>query len=337
MNKTLLQLGLLSLAIGGSASGVTYTTIMSGENSETFSFVNNNNGNRTTVTSVQSPFLFPTYITGGTDTLTYPSGDTGGAPEPWWFHYYTGGGCASVCTHDRTGEGIPRPEPSIGQVSDPKSSVLGFLTKAAFKKTTATTSNGALPAHIIETAYFSERKDYQGEREIGIARLIRPWTSDDVMFAYWYTNDNCGLGGGSGDNMGQPYCRTSRATNGATENPSTAWNNGNGQLLAGGYSNYAFFPYGTIPPGTTYIYQTYIFWASWDSTYKQRVDVFDSGLTTLLWGANIDTSYMGVNLGLTTSGTSGYVTVGTQRFDPSNTLSATGVELDVDYVQTVKP
>lgn len=330
MNTTLLQLGLLSLAIGVTASAQTYTTIMSGENSQSFSFLNNNTGgNRTTVTSVQSPFAYPNYTTGGTDSQTYPSGNTGGNPEPWWFYYYS---CPPyVCTYDWTGVAIERP-PSIGQISSQKSSALGFLTQAALKGT-ATTNNSSYEAELYETFYFTERNDYAGQKEIGIARLIRPYTSDDVTFAYWYTNDNCGLGGGSGPNMGQPNCRTSQATTGATEDPTTAW--GSGQLLAGGYANYAFFT--GLTTGTTYIFQTYIFWASWDSTYKQRVEVWDSTFTTQIYAANIDTTYLGVSLGLTTSGTSGYVTLGTERYDPHGTLSQTGFELDVNYVQIITP
>ena len=51
--------------------------------------------------------------------------------------------------------------------------------------------------------------------------------------------------------------------------------------------------------------------------------------------SNLDTTNLGDSLGITTSGTSGYVTLATQRVDPDNKLSATGFQMDVDYVQTI--
>jgi hypothetical protein len=332
MKTKVLQLGLLSLAIAVSASGVTYTTIMNGENSTNYYFIGGT-PSRTTVTSVQSPFAYPSSYLGATDTQTYPSGS---GPEPWWFYYYTCG--ANTCTHDWTGEYIDRP-PSHGQISSQKSSVIGFLVKAAFKGTVGTTETPPNITHtgdLDEVAFFTERSDYQGQREIGISRIARagPY-ANDVAFAYWFTNDNCGLGGGSGPNMGYPYCRMSQATTGNTEIPSDAWMNGD--LVATGYADYAYITGLDTTYTTTYIFQTYIFWASWDSTYKQRVEVFDSTLTTLLFSANIDTTNLGASLGITTSGTSGYVTVGTERADPYNILTSTGIELDVDTVQTITP
>src|SRR5260370_39781134 len=75
-------------------------------------------------------------------------------------------------------------------------------------------------------------------REIGFARQMSPYASPsvDITFAYWYTNDNCGLhtGVGSDPNMGYPNCRDSQATTGAIEVPATAWTNGH--LLASGYN-----------------------------------------------------------------------------------------------------
>src|ERR1700682_2893366 len=120
MNTTLLQLGLLSLAIGVSASAETFTTIMSGENSQSYYFLGGT-PSRTTVTSVQSPFAYPSSNIGATDSQTFPSGNVSGTP-PWWFYYYTCGG--DVCTHDLTGEYVVRP-PSYGQISCQKSSVIG--------------------------------------------------------------------------------------------------------------------------------------------------------------------------------------------------------------------
>ncbi len=180
MNTTLLQLGLVSLAIGVSASAqpsLTYTTIMSGENSTWYSFHGGNNGGRTTVTSVQSPFGFPNDSTGGTDTQTYPSGSTNGNPEPWWFYFDSCSGTPAIncVAYDLTGTAIPRP-PAIGQISSQKSSVLGLLVYAAFE---GTVSNGgsSTPADMYEVAYFTERDDYQGQREIGIARQTSPYAT----------------------------------------------------------------------------------------------------------------------------------------------------------------
>ena len=327
MNTTLLQLGLFSLALGVNASAVTYTTIMKGESSEKFTFLSTATPPyRTTVTSVKSPFADPSSHLGANDSQTYPSGNSSGTPY-WWFYYYTCG-MDDVCTHDRTDEPIPRP-PSHGQVSSQKSSVIGLLAKAALKGT-ATTSDNDLAAHLYETFYFGERNDYADQKEIGFARQISPYADVDVTYAYWFTNVNCGLGGGSGPNMGYPYCRDSRATDGAKEDPATAW--ANGDLPATGY-NIEFIT--GLTTGTEYVFQAYIVWASWDSSYKLRVEVRDSTFTTVIFASNLDTTNLGDSLGITTSGTSGYVTLGTQRVDPNNTLSATGFQMDVDYVQTI--
>jgi len=332
MNTTLLQLGLLSLAIGVSASAQTYTTIMNGEDSQSYYFLGGI-PNRTTVTSVQSPFAYPSSNIGATDSQKYPSGNGSGTP-PWWFYYYTCG--ANVCTHDSTPDYIERP-PSHGQISSQKSSVIGLLAKATLKGT-ATSSDHTKAAHLYEVFYFTERNDYAGQREIGFARQMSPYASPsvDVTFAYWYTNDNCGLhtGVGSDPNMGYPNCRDSRATTGNIEVPATAWTDGH--LFAGGGNN---VPITGLTTGTQYIYKAHIFWAGWDSTYKLRVEVWDSTFTTQIFASNLDTTNLGDSLGITTSGTSGYVTLGTVRIDPhgTGTLSSTGVELCVDYVQTITP
>jgi hypothetical protein len=336
MNTTLLQLGLLSLAIGASASAQTYTNVMSGESSTSFSFLSGT-GSRTTVTSIQSPFGYPNTITGANDSQTYPSGSTGGNPEPWWFYYDTCG--SNTCAHDLTGAAIPRP-PAIGQVSYLKSSAIGFLTKATLN---GTVSNGGshAEANMYETFFLTERNDHQGQKEIGIARQMSPYAhaidpthnSGDYLYAYWFTNDNCG----AGTSVGYPTislaasCGTSQA-NGSVKALGSGLQVGyNIGFICGPSTTTCAFT------GGTYIFQTYIFWASWDSTYKQRIEIYDSSLSTLLFGDNIDTTYLGVSLGLTTSGASGYVTLGTQRFDPSNTLCQTGVNLSVNYVQIITP
>jgi hypothetical protein len=335
MTKTLYPIALLSLTFCGSASAQTYTNIMSGENSTKFSFLNGT-GSRTTVTSIQSPFGYPNTTTGANDSQTYPSGSTGGNPIAWWFYYGTCG--SNTCAYDLTGQAIPRP-PAIGQISSQKTSVRGFLTKATLN---GTVSNGGstTQADMYETFFFGERNDYQGEREIGFARQMSPYAhaidssnSGDYTYAYWFTNVNCG----DGNSLGYPSltiagtCRASQATGGVQALGTGA--------LPQGY-NFAFICGATgaciLSPGTTYIFSTYIFWASWDSTYKQRVEIFDSTFTTELYGANLDTSYLGISLGLTDAGTSGYVTVGTQRNDPSSTLSQSGISLGVDYVQIIQ-
>lgn len=77
----------------------------------------------------------------------------------------------------------------------------------------------------------------------------------------------------------------------------------------------------------------YLFWASWESNYKFRVEVWDSTYSTNIAAFNVDTSSGGVNFGATTSGMNGYVTLGTQRDDPSNALSASGVQLSITSVE----
>lgn len=189
------------------------------------------------------------------------------------------------------------------------------------------------PGRRFGYSLFSERNDYAGQKEIGFARQISPHADDeddDVTYAYWYTNVNCGFGGGSGPNMGYPYCRDSRATDGAQEVPATAW--ANGDLPAEGY-NFEFIT--GLTTGTKYNFLAYIFWASWDSSYKLRVEVRDSTFTTVIFASNLDTTNLGDSLGITTAGTSGYATVATQRVDPDGELSATGFQMDVDYVQTI--
>jgi hypothetical protein len=334
MKTTWLRLGILAAAIGVSATAQTYTNIMSGEDSTQLTFPSSPaSGQHATVTSVQSPFSFPSSNTSQNDYYyTFPTGNSGLTP-PWWFSYQD---CSPgpICADDSTGGNISRP-PTNGQISSLKSSGIGLLAQATFK---GTVSYSALtsPADLYETFYFTERDDYAGQREIGFVRDqgINTYyqSSYDITYAYWYTNDNCGVGGGSGPNMGEPWCRTSQAT-GAAEDPGTAWNDGD---LAATGINYVLITGLTI--GTEYIYQAYIFWASWDSTYKLRVEVWDSTFTTQIFASNLDTTNGTDNLNLTTSGTNGYVTLGTVRADPYDKMGGTGVELDVtSYVQIITP
>jgi hypothetical protein len=358
MNRPLFQLGLLSLAIGASVSAQTYTAIMSGENSTKFSFLNGT-GSRTTVTSVQSPFGFPNTITGANDTMTFPSGSSGGSPEPWWFYYGTCTPPASgVCAFDLTGAYIPR-GPSYGQISSQKSSVIGVWANAAFDGT-ASNGNSTVPAGMIEAIYFTVRDDYQGQQEIGIARQMNPYAycngmnspnncgsiynSGDYLFGYWYTNDNCGPANATGSPTTTlsvfASCQTSQA-NGSVQAVGSGPSGGS-LLQVGAPAGFAFIcgPSTTscAYTGASYVFQTYIFWASWDSTYKQRVEVWDSTFSTPYVGLNLDTTNGSVNLGLTTSGTSGYITVGTELYDPSGpTISSSGIQLSVSQVKMITP
>lgn len=214
--------------------------------------------------------------------------------------------------------------------------MIGLLATATFNGNVSY-STLTLPADLYETFFFTEREDYAGQREIGFVRDQGVNTvyqeSYDIAYAYWYTNDNCSVGGGSGPNMGEPWCRTSVATGGA-ENPATAWTNGD---LAATGMNYALIT-GLTTTGTEYTYQAYIFYATWDSTYKLRVEVWLPGFAGSgpLFAANVDTTNGTDNLNLTTSGTSGYVSVGTVRGDPNGVMSGTGVELDVSEVQILQ-
>jgi hypothetical protein len=300
------------LSLGVNAPAQTWTAIMSGENSEAFSFINNSTS-RTTVTSIQSPFAYPNTITGSTDTQTYPTGN-GSLTPPWWFYYTVSSGVYT--THDLTSANPGRP-PSYGQTSAQKSAVYGIRPKAAFSGSVSGSSGT-----MLEAIYFSERADWAGQREFGFFRQMSPGASLDKMYFYWSTNSNCSIS----DNQGYPYCRTSQATN-STEDPATA-------PLASEY----FLPTEVtgLTPGTTYYFNGYLFWAGWDSTYKFRVEVWDSTYSTEITAFNVDTSSGGVNYGLTTAGMNGYVTLGTQRADPNNALSSSGIQLSVTSVEIVQ-
>jgi hypothetical protein len=161
-------------------------------------------------------------------------------------------------------------------------------------------------------------------------------SSYDITYAYWYTNDNCGVytGVSTDPNMGYPTCRKGQQNTGTVEVPYTAYSNG---LLAP--TGYNFVLLTGLTVGTQYNYRAWIFWA-WDSTYKLRVEAWDSTFTTQIFGDNVDTTNVGDHLNLTTSGTSGYFTIGTLRDDnPGGTavMSGSGVQLDVAQVQKITP
>jgi len=315
MTPTRIALAMIAfLMLGLNAPAQTWTAIMSGENSQAFSFINNTTS-RTTVTSIQSPFAYPNTITGSTDTQTYPMGN-GSATPPWWF-YYSGSSGWSYTTVDLTSVN-PYRAPSYGQTSSQKSAVIGIRPKAAFSGSVSGSSGT-----MLEAIYFSERADWAGQREFGVFRQMSPGASLDKMYVYWSTNSNCSIS----DNLGYPWCRTSQATTSGTEDPRYA------PLV----SEYLLPTEITgLTPGTTYYFNCYLFWASWDSTYKFRVEVWDSTYSTEITAFNVDTSSGGVNYGLTTSGTSGYVTLGTLRSDPNNTLSSSGIQLSVTSVEMVQ-
>ncbi|MBI1895807.1 MAG: hypothetical protein HYS04_04620 [Acidobacteria bacterium] len=172
---------------------------------------------------------------------------------------------------------------------------------------------------MYEAIYFGERADWAGEREFGFYRQMSPGASLDKTYFYWSTNSNCSIY----DNSNYPWCRTSRAPN-ATEDPSTA-------PLVSEY----FFPteITNLTTGTTYYFNGYLFWAGWDSTYKFRVEVWDSTYSTQITAFNVDTSSGGVNYGATTSRMNGYVTLGTQRTDPNDALTSSGIQLSVTSVE----
>jgi hypothetical protein len=99
MKKILLPLGILAIITGISATAQAFTTIMSGENSTKLTFGGGGTGSRTTVTSLQFPFYFPSSNVGSSDTPTFASGNSSLIP-PWWLaSYYTGG---DLCEHMQT-------------------------------------------------------------------------------------------------------------------------------------------------------------------------------------------------------------------------------------------
>lgn len=312
--------------VGANSSAQTYTAIMSGENSEAFHFINGNSCPsdcaRSTVTSIQSPFGYPGNYPGANDTQTLPTGNSSATP-PYWFYYTVSG--STYTAHDLTGVVISRPS-SYGQTSSQKFSVIGICPKATFSGTVSGSSGT-----MYETIYFSERSDWAGQREFGFVRQMSPGVSYDQVNFYWSVNSNCSAASSppsANNNWGYPSCRTSQApVPAATENPNTA-------PLVTEY----FFPTQItgLTTGTTYFYNSYLFWATWDSTYKFRVEVWDSTYSTQITAFNVDTSSGGVNYGATTSGMNGYVTLGTQRADGSNALSSSGVQLAVASVQIVQ-
>ncbi|MFN3326458.1 MAG: hypothetical protein ACK5AZ_23415 [Bryobacteraceae bacterium] len=291
-----------SVLLAVSAHGQTFTSIMNGENSTSFSFINSS-GTRNTVTSIQSPFTDPNTGIGANDSLTYPTG-SGSATPPWWFRYTA---AFPSVAQDLTGQHIFR-YPTYGQSSSLKSGVYGIRTKATFQG-----SGSSSGGYLIEAIFFGERTDWAGQREFGFFRQVQ-----DVgrVYFYWSTNSNCSIF----DNMGYPWCRTSQAPN-TTENPALA-------PLAP--EHFEAFPIDGLSTSTEHVWLGYLFWASWDSSYKFRVEVWDSSYTTQIAAFNADTINGGVNFGLTTSGMNGYATLTTTRKNP---FSASNTQLSVSSVE----
>jgi hypothetical protein len=168
---------------------------------------------------------------------------------------------------------------------------------------------------VYESIYFSERRDWAGQREFGFYRQMTPGSSLDKMYFYWSVNSNCSIEA----NEDYSYCRATQAT-GGTENPATA------NLLD---ELHVATEISGLTAGTPYYFVGYLFWATWDSSYKFRVEVWDSTYSTQIAAFNVDTASAGVNLGASTAGMNGYVTLGTQRADPSNALSNSSAQLTV--------
>jgi hypothetical protein len=289
------------------ANGQTFTAIMNGENSTRFSFINRI-ASRTTVTSLQSSYAYPNTITGAYDTSAYlyPTGNSSAAP-PWWFAY-TGSSRWLHTTADLTRQYVFR-NPSYGQTSSLKGGVTGIKARAAFPGTVT----GDSLSELITTVYFSERQDWAGQREFGFFRLVQ----QNRMFFYWSTNSNCSITA----NRGYSYCRTARAV--GSEDPRFA------PLVS---EHFEPAPITGLRSGTSYVLLGYLFRASWDSTYKFRVEVWDSTYTTLITAFNVDTP----GYGATTSGLNGYVTAGILRYDPNGVMSQTGTRLTLTSIDIAR-
>lgn len=145
--------------------------------------------------------------------------------------------------------------------------------------------------------------------------------SVDKIYFYWSTNSNCSINA----NMNYPWCRTNRATGSETPSiPPLVPELDLSTQITG------------LTTGTTYYFNGYLFWATWDSTYKFRVEVWDSTYTTQITAFNVNTSSGGVNYGATTSGMNGYVTLTTQRQDPNSALTSSGIQLAVTAIDMVQ-
>jgi hypothetical protein len=266
-------------------SGQTWTTTLSGESSYNLAFVDGNTQPRTLTSSLQSPAM-PTTAIGANDDINhrYPSGNASGTP-PWWFIYTNNNFTAT----DLTNNFIYR-NPTIGQISFPKSGTYGVRARAAFK------GSGSGSGYGIESIYVGERDDWAGQREFGFFRNL---SEPNTVRFYWEINANCSQTA----NAGYPYCRASQA-------PGNAETPGSVALFR---DELFSAPFTGVNCSVQSMWVAYVFWASWDMSYKFRVEQWNSSYTVLVNAFNFDmTQYDAgimswINLGLTTSGMTGYM------------------------------
>jgi hypothetical protein len=216
---------------------------------------------------------------------------------------------------DLTGVRIYR-NPSHGQISRLKRGVLGIRARARFA------GSGSGAGGFYEAIYFGERPDWGGQREFGFVRKVNESVDQSLrerVYFYWSTNSNCSIR----DNHGYPWCRSSQATTGTREFP------GSVPLFA---EHFEATEINNVEPSKQYRWVAYLFWASWDSTFKFRVEMWDATYTTQIAAFNADTIAGHVNFGASTTGMDGYVTLATQRIEP---VSARG-PLIVSSVEIVR-
>jgi hypothetical protein len=239
---------------------------------------------------------------------TYLVGNSSGDP-PWWFTHTAGSPGFLYTSNDLTYDSIYR-NPSYGQISSLKNGVYGIRTKAAFE------GSGSGSGFFLEAIYFSERPDWAGQREFGFFRNV----ADARVYFYWSINSNCS----AADNRGHPHCRAEQATTDAQEYPAQP------PLLPEGV---VCVPIDNVDATKQYIWVAYVFWASWDSSYKFRVEMWDNTYTTQIAAFNVDTKVSTANFGATTSGMTGYVNLAAQRLDPFSASS--GSQLSVSSVEII--
>ena len=290
------------------AYGQTWSNTLISEASTNLAFLNGNSTPRTTTYSLQSPVM-PTTDTGANDDGNhfYPYGS--GVTPPWWFTYTNGNFTAT----DLTGT-IPYRYPTNGQISFVKPNVYGVRSRAAF------TGSGSGQGYGIEAIFVGEREDWAGQREFGFARSLN---EPNTVTFYWSINSNCS----QGDNAGYPYCRSYQAPNPpAQENPTNA------PLVR---EELFSFPIYNVNCSVQSMWVGYLFWASWDSSYKFRVEQWDSTYSTPIIGFNVDTTLYSngtpVSLGLTTNGMTGYVNLTATRKPPFS--ASTNAQLVVGSVE----
>lgn len=307
--RVLAPLGCAIAATVVPVSGQTWTTTLSGESSYNLAFVNGNTQPRTLTSSLQSPVM-PTTAIGANDDMNhkYPSGNASGTP-PWWFIYTNGNFTAT----DLTNSTIFR-YPTMGQISLPKAATAGVRARAAFK------GSGSGSGYGIESIYVGQRDDWAGQKEYGFFRNL---SEPNTVRFYWEFNSNCQQTG----NAGYPYCRASQAQ-GNVETPGS---------VALFRDELFSAPFTGVNCSVQSMWVAYIFWASWDWTYKFRVEQWDSSYTMFINAFNFDmTQYdwsimQNINLDLNTSGMTGYVNTAATKRDYTASSNAQLVLGSVEY------